>query len=546
MEENKNIPTTESEAIAPEAPVTDIPSTDAPSPDLTAGVPQQEQTGGTMAEPGDVVVSFDKIEELMAERRAAARDTVEKAEPTAPEVEAPAVEPVVPSPDAKTTEEKPQEVAAEQKKSRRGRSPKVEKAEQAAPEAGKEQTAAKARRGRPPKADKAAPDEAGKAPEKEAQGGETLTPAQRGAKIRKERRQRVTDFLDGKSSSPLPPVREEAQSSEPRDKVSRSKKAAPVKEEAPTPAAEIPAEPKEPAPPPRPIEEGKTVYIKLSELHPFHTFREHPFKVVDDASMMDLVGTIKEHGVMTPATVRPEKDGTGYEIIAGHRRCRGSELAGVEELPCIVRDMTDVEAVREMKNSNKQRGDPLPSELAKLLDLEVEAIKHQGGRLDGVAPGDVGKRSVEIVGENNNMNYKKVMRYIRLNSLVPELLNKVDEKGLGFMPAVELSYIKPKNQRLIAVSIDGEQSSPSHAQAKRLRELDQEGKLNGDVIDGILSEKKKEDRGVIISMAELEKYFGKEVTPVKMKEQIMSLLDEWKEKQPPELTKPEKKADLEK
>ena len=509
MEENKNIPTTEGEAIAPEASVTDIPGTDAPSPDLTDGTPQQEQAGVTMAEPGDVVVSFDKIEELMAERRAAARDTVEKAEPAAPEVEAPAVEPVSPIPDAKeaekTTEEKPQEeVAAEQKKSRRGRPPKAEKAEQTAPEADKEQTAAKPRRGRPPKADKAAPDE--------------------------------------------------AQPPKPRDKVSRSKKAAPAKEESPAtepvavggdtaPAAEITAEP---APPPRPIEEGKTVYIKLSELHPFHTFREHPFKVVDDAAMMDLVGTIKEHGVMTPATVRPEKDGTGYEIIAGHRRCRGSELAGVEELPCIVRDMTDVEAVREMKNSNKQRGDPLPSELAKLLDLEVEAIKHQGGRLDGVAPGDVGKRSVEIVGENNNMNYKKVMRYIRLNSLVPELLNKVDEKGLGFMPAVELSYIKPKNQRLIAVSIDGEQSSPSHAQAKRLRELDQEGKLNGDVIDGILSEKKKEDRGVIISMAELEKYFGKEVTPVKMKEQIMSLLDEWKEKQPPELTKPEKKADLEK
>ena len=162
MEENKNIPTTEGEVIAPEAPVTDIPGTDAPPPDLTAGVPRQEQTGATMAEPGDVVVSFDKIEELMAERRAAARDTVEKAEP---EVDAPAVEPVDPIPDAKeaekTTEEKPQEeVAAEQKKSRRGRSPKAEKAEQAAPEAGKEQTAAKPRRGRPPKADKAAPDEA--------------------------------------------------------------------------------------------------------------------------------------------------------------------------------------------------------------------------------------------------------------------------------------------------------------------------------------------------------------------------------------------------
>lgn len=300
MEENKNIPTTEGEAIAPEAPATDIPGTDAPSPDLTAGVPQQEQTGATMAEPGDVVVSFDKIEELMAERRAAARDTVEKAEPAATEVEAPAVEPVEPISAAKepekTTEEKPQEeVAAEQKKSRRGRPPKAEKTEQAAPEADKEQTAAKPRRGRPPKADKAAPDEAGKAPEK-TQDGETLTPAQRGAKIRKERRQRVTDFLDGKSNSPLPPVKEEAQPSEPRDKVSRGKKAAPAKEESPTPepvavsgdtapAAEIPAEPKEPAPPPRPVAEGELVYLKLSEAHPFHTFRPHPFKVKDDDAL---------------------------------------------------------------------------------------------------------------------------------------------------------------------------------------------------------------------------------------------------------------------
>ena len=511
MEENKNIPTTEGEAIAPEAPVTDIPGTDAPSPDLTAGVPQQEQAGATMTEPGDVVVSFDKIEELMAERRAAARDTVEKAEPAAPEVDAPAVEPVDPIPDAKAaekaTEEKPQEeVAAEQKKSRRGRPPKAEKAEQAAPEAGKEQTAAKPRRGRPPKADKAAPDE--------------------------------------------------AQPPKPRDKVSQGKKAATVKE-APAPeqaaagggagpGAGIAAEPQTPTPPPRPVEEGKLVYLKLSELHPFHTFRPHPFKVTDDAKMQETVASIKANGVMVPGLARPEKDGNGFEIIAGHRRTRGSELAGLEEMPFIVRDMTDQEAVQAMRDSNKQRDQTLPSELASLLDLEVEAIKHQGGRLDGVAPGDVGKRSVEIVGEAHDMNYKKVMRYLRLNSLVPELLSKVDEKGLGFMPAVEISYIKPKNQRLIAVSIDGEQSSPSHAQAKRLRELDQAGKLNGDVIDGILSEKKKEDRGVIISMAELEKYFGKEVTPVKMKEQIMSLLDEWKEKQPPELKKPEKKADLEK
>ena len=520
MEEKKNIPTVEGEAITPEAPAADIPGTDAPSPDLTAGAPPQEQAGVTVSEPGDVVVSFDKIEELMAERRAAARDTVEQAEPAAPEVAAPVVEqaepptPEAPAPGQpekaaeQAQEEKPQEeVAAEQKKPRRGRPPKAEKAEQAASEADKEQTAEKPRRGRPPKADKAAPDE--------------------------------------------------AQPPKPRDKVSRSKKAAPAKEESPTPepvavsgntapAAEIPAEPKEPAPPPRPVEEGKLVYLKLSELHPFHTFRPHPFKVTDDAKMQETVASIKANGVMVPGLARPEKDGNGFEIIAGHRRTRGSELAGLEEMPFIVRDMTDQEAVQAMRDSNKQRDQTLPSELAALLDLEVEAIKHQGGRLDGVAPGDVGKRSVEIVGEAHDMNYKKVMRYLRLNSLVPELLSKVDEKGLGFMPAVEISYIKPKNQRLIAVSIDGEQSSPSHAQAKRLRELDQAGKLNGDVIDGILSEKKKEDRGVIISMAELEKYFGKEVTPVKMKEQIMSLLDEWKEKQPPELKKPEKKADLEK
>ena len=212
----------------------------------------------------------------------------------------------------------------------------------------------------------------------------------------------------------------------------------------------------------------------------------------------------------------------------------------------IVREMTDHEAVQAMKDSNKQRDQTLPSELAALLELEVEDIKHQGGRLKNVAEGDIGKRSVEIVGEAHDMNYKKVMRYLRLNSLVPELLDKVDDKKMGFMPAVELSYIKPKNQRLIAVSIDGEQASPSLAQAKQLRELDKEGKLNGDVIDGILSEKKKEDRGVIISMAELEKYFGKEATPAKMKEQIMTLLDEWKEKQPPELAQPDRKKDLEK
>ena len=322
-------------------------------------------------------------------------------------------------------------------------------------------------------------------------------------------------------------------------------KAAPVKEaEAPPPEIKLPPMPEVP---PRPVEEGKIVYLKMAELHPFHTFREHPYKVQDDKAMDDLVGTIKEHGIMTPATVRPEKDGKGYEIIAGHRRHHGGTRAGLEEMPCIVREMTDLEAVREMRNSNKQRGEPLPSELAKLLDLELEAIKRQGARPKNEKEAEaLGKLSVESVGKEHDMNYKKVLRYVRLNHLVPELLEKVDAKSMGFMPSVELSYIKPENQRLIAVSIDGEVASPTVKQAKRLRELDQEGLLNGDVIDGILSEEKREVDNVIISTDELNKYFGKEVTPAKMKAQILALLDEWKEKQPPELAKPEKKNELDK
>lgn len=322
-------------------------------------------------------------------------------------------------------------------------------------------------------------------------------------------------------------------------------KAAPVKEaEAPPPEIKLPPMPEVP---PRPVEEGKIVYLKMAELHPFHTFREHPYKVQDDKAMDDLVGTIKEHGIMTPATVRPEKDGKGYEIIAGHRRHHGGTRAGLEEMPCIVREMTDLEAVREMRNSNKQRGEPLPSELAKLLDLELEAIKRQGARPKNEKEAEaLGKLSVEIVGKEHDMNYKKVLRYVRLNHLVPELLEKVDAKSMGFMPSVELSYIKPENQRLIAVSIDGEVASPTVKQAKRLRELDQEGLHNGDVIDGILSEEKREVDNVIISTDELNKYFGKEVTPAKMKAQILALLDEWKEKQPPELAKPEKKNELDK
>lgn len=380
-------------------------------------------------------------------------------------------------------------------------------------EARQAQEKAKAKRGRKSKGEKADP---------EAPKGKQ-SPTSNGDKATKENK--------GKSGRPKADKGKAAGGL--GDKVSQSKGG---KMDAPIKGGSDPLESlnlpfTQPDTPPRPVEQGNIVYLKISELHPFHTYREHPYKVTDDDRMEELRDTIKTHGVMTPATVRPEKDGNGYEIIAGHRRCHASELAGLEELPCIVREMSDIEAVREMKISNKQRGDPLPSELARLLDLEVEAIKHQGGKLEGVDEGDIGKRSVEIVGRDNDMNYKKVMRYIRLNSLVPELLDMVDNKKMGFMPAVELSYVKPKNQRLIAVSIEGEQSSPSVAQAKKLRELDAKDKLTGDVIDGILSEQKKEVDNVIITTAELNKYFGDEATPRQMKDQIIALLDDWKKAQ---------------
>ena len=340
-----------------------------------ASEPQQEQTGPAIPESGDVVVSFDKINELMAEKRQNARAEVEKAEP--PE-----------TPEAAAPGETPQPANTEEpKKPRRGRPPKAEKA---ATENQKAEKSAGARKGRPPKEDKAAPD-----------------------KPKPSKRDKVSRS-DGKApdaKEPIKPAQDTA-----------LKETAAVEQTAP-----------EPTTPPRPVEEGKLVYLKLSEVHPFHTFRPHPFKVRDDAKMQEIVASIRVNGVMVPGLARPEKDGNGYEIVAGHRRTHGSELAGLEEMPFIVREMTDHEAVQAMKDSNKQRDGMLPSELAALLELEVEDIKHQGGRLKGVAEGDVGKRSVEIVGEAHEMNYKKVMRYLRLNSLVPELLDKVDDKKMGFM-----------------------------------------------------------------------------------------------------------------
>ena len=289
-------------------------------------------------------------------------------------------------------------------------------------------------------------------------------------------------------------------------------------------------------------EKEEIVYLNLSDLHPF---KNHPFGVRDDAEMQGLVESVKAAGVNQPALVRPREDG-GYEIIAGHRRQRASELAGFANMPCIVRNMTDDEAILAMTDDNlRHRERILPTEKAQSLKMQVEAIKHQGSR-PGEEDKDAGKRSTQVVGDRNGMNYKQVQRYIRLTELVPDLQKMVDEKKLAFTPAVEISFIRPKNQRYIAVSIEGQQSSPSLSQAQKMRELDKDGKLNGDVIDGILSQEKKEVDKVIINSAELEKYFGKDKSPREMKDKIISLLDDWKAKQPPELGKPEKKTDLEK
>lgn len=308
------------------------------------------------------------------------------------------------------------------------------------------------------------------------------------------------------------------------------------------PAQSAPTPPEPPKEAPRRGEE-QIVYLKLNELH---AFKNHPFGVRDDEEMRAMVSSVKDKGVTQPAIVRP-LEGGGYEIVSGHRRQKASELAGYADMPCIVRNLTDDEAITQMVEDNlNQREEILPSEKAKALKMQLEAIKHQGARTSGhVDPKEAGKRSNEIVAERNKMAVKQVQRFIRLNELVPDLMKLVDDKKIGFTTAVELSYINKKNQNYIAVSIDSQQASPTQAQAKRMRELDEKKLLNGDVIDGIMMEDKKEVDKVILTGAELGKYFGAEATPREMKDQIIKLLDDWKGQQK-EQVKPEKKADKEK
>lgn len=276
----------------------------------------------------------------------------------------------------------------------------------------------------------------------------------------------------------------------------------------------------------------KVIDIPLSELHPF---KNHPFKVKDDESMIETVESIIKHGVLMPAIARPREDG-GYELISGHRRKRASELAGKDTLPVIVRDLDDDEATIIMVDSNIQRENILPSERAFAYKLKLEALNRQLGRplknnVGQVVPNYSGKRSTEIIGNETGESYKQVQRYIRLTELITPLLDMVDNKNIAFNPAVELSFLKPEEQRQLLDAMEMEQSTPSLSQAQRLKKFSQEGKLTFDVMTAIMSEDKKgEVDKVTLKGDQLKKYFPKSYTPQQMEETIIKLLETWSRK----------------
>ena len=271
--------------------------------------------------------------------------------------------------------------------------------------------------------------------------------------------------------------------------------------------------------------------IPLSELHPFEG---HPFRVVDDEEMQKTVESVKQYGVLTPAIARPDPDG-GYEIISGHRRLRASELAGLDKLPVIVREMDDDTAIIFMVDSNLQREHILPSERAFAYKMKLDAIKHQGARTDlgkeSTSTQVAQKLSVEKVGEDAGVSKDTVRRYIRLTELIPEIRDMVDEKKIAFNPAVELSYLKLEEQREFLDAMDYAQAAPSLSQAQRLKKLSQEGDCKLDAMCEVMNEVKKDDMTTItIPHDVLRKYFPKSYTPQQMQDVIVKLLEQWQKK----------------
>lgn len=273
----------------------------------------------------------------------------------------------------------------------------------------------------------------------------------------------------------------------------------------------------------------KVMEIALTELFPF---KDHPFKVKDDEAMADTAESIKEYGVLVPAIARPRDKG-GYELVAGHRRHRASELAGLETMPVIVRNLDDDAATIIMVDSNLQRENILPSERAFAFKLKLDAIKRQGERTDltSTQVGQKSKLSVEVVAEQAGSSRNQVQRFIRLTELIPELLDMVDDKKIAFNPAVELSYLKPEEQSNLLEAMDMEQATPSLSQAQRLKKFSVEGKCTLEAMCAIMSEEKKtEVDKVTLSSDKLRKYFPKSYTPQKMEETILKLLETWHKK----------------
>ena len=269
--------------------------------------------------------------------------------------------------------------------------------------------------------------------------------------------------------------------------------------------------------------------IPLSELHPF---KNHPFKVRDDEAMMETADSIKQYGVLVPAIARPDPEG-GYELVAGHRRHRASELAEKETMPVIVRDLDDDAATIIMVDSNLQRESLLPSERAFAYKMKLEAVKHQGARTDLTSRqvGEKSQTSIQKVADQAGESQRQVQRYIRLTELIPELMDMVDEKKIALNPAYELSFLKKEEQVDLLDAMDSEQATPSLSQAQRLKKYSQEGHLTLDMMRVIMGEEKKSDLDrVTFTSDTLRKYFPKSYTPQRMQETIIKLLEAWQKK----------------
>ena len=269
--------------------------------------------------------------------------------------------------------------------------------------------------------------------------------------------------------------------------------------------------------------------IPIGELFPF---KDHPFKVLDDESMQRTVESVEQYGVLSPLIARPRPEG-GYEIISGHRRQHAAQLAGLDTLPVIVRNMDDDAAVLLMVDSNLQRENILPSERAFAYKMKLEALKNQGARSDLTSTQLVSKlRSNEQLGAENNQSRETVRRFIRLTNLIPELLDMVDEKKIAFNPAVELSYLDESQQRDFLEAMNDTQNAPSLSQAQRLKKLAQEGHFSYDVAFAVMGEEKKGELDkVVIKNDTLRKYFPRSYTPKQMEDTIIKLLDQWQRKQ---------------